>query len=49
MVIVCREPGDRMRLAAAPPAAASAPSAAASVTATEGNVSLPIGPLTPEW
>ncbi len=50
LVVVCREPGDRLRLA--PPAAvvaASQPAPPASSAGSEWSVALPVGPVIPEW
>lgn len=50
LLIVCREPGERMRLT--PPAAVSAASKStppAPASAPEWSVALPVGPITPEW
>jgi hypothetical protein len=48
LVVVCREPGDRMHLVPAA-AAASKPAAPASAAAPEWSVALPVGPVSPEW
>jgi hypothetical protein len=54
LLVVCREPGDRMRLAAAAPAAPAAsaadrPAQPASAAAAEMAVALPVGPVLPQW
>jgi hypothetical protein len=49
LVVVCREPGDRMHLVPAAAAAASKPAAPASTATPEWSVALPVGPVSPEW
>ncbi len=57
LLVVCREPGDRKRLAAAAPAAPAAsaapaadrPAQPASAAAAEMAVALPVGPVLPQW
>ena len=49
LVVVCREPGDRMRLAPLPVAAPAVAAPKPAASAAEFTAALPVGPITPEW